>query len=216
MSDRVAASASGGVRGLPAREALTRPVAVLADAVAPKLYQSDPPGPPGGLAPAAVVALLTEGSDAGPRAPGLVLIERGHGLRTHAGQIAFPGGKPEPHDPHLLATALREADEEVGLAGPVRSLGRLPPVPTPTGFWITPFVAVAPAGFSPTPRTAEVRRVLCPALRDLADPERHRITGRYDWHGRGYDLHEFDIGTEPPLWGATARMVWELLRRLHP
>ncbi len=197
-------------------QAVARPLPALAETISTRLYKSAPPPAPGGLAPAAVVAVLTEDSAAGSTAPGLVLIERGHDLRTHAGQLALPGGKPEPGDADLLATALRAAEEEVGLPATARALGRLPPVPTPTGFWITPFVVLAPPGFAPAPRTAEVRRVLRPALATLADPARHRVTGRYDWGGRGYDLHEFDLGTRPPLWGATARMVWELLRRLHP
>ncbi|HET6582255.1 MAG TPA: CoA pyrophosphatase [Nannocystaceae bacterium] len=146
----------------------------------------------------------------------LVLIERSGSLRSHAGQLAFPGGKPEPGDPSLLDTALREAEEEVVL--PRRDagvLGRLSAVPTPTGFMIVPFVAWAPPGWQPAlGASPEVHRVLTPTLSLLADPAVHRITGGGVWDGYRYELHEFAIH-EPPLWGATARMVWDLLERLR-
>lgn len=168
------------------------------------------------LRTASVLALLTPEGEADERdgGPGLVLIERSAELTNHAGQIALPGGKPEPGDRDLWHTALREAEEEVGLAEPVDPLGRLGPVPTPTGFWIVPFVAVAPPSFRPVPNSGEVARVFVPSLARLADPRIHRIEGRVPYRGRTYDLHSFDLGLRVPLWGATARVVWDLLRRL--
>jgi 8-oxo-dGTP pyrophosphatase MutT (NUDIX family) len=166
-----------------------------------------------GLRPAAVVALLLEGEGDDP--PRLVLIERSSSLRSHAGQLAFPGGKPEPDDDDLVDTALREAHEEVGLPrGEANVLGRLAPVPTPTGFFIVPFVGWAPAGWAPRGTSPEVARILTPSLATLADPAVHRITGRGKWRGYAYEMHEFAIH-EPPLWGATARMVWDLLQRIR-
>ena len=162
------------------------------------------------LRPAAVVALLLRT----PTGPHLVLIERSAALRSHAGQVAMPGGKPEPGDGSLLETALREAREEVALpAVGTTVLGRLDPVPTPTGFVIVPFVAWAPEGWRPQVASEEVRCVLTPSLATLADPRNHRITGKGVWNGVRYVLHEFNIH-EPPLWGATARIVWDLLERL--
>lgn len=159
------------------------------------------------LAPAAVVALLTPDER-------LVLIERSSRLRSHAGQIAFPGGKPEVHDRDLLDTALREAEEEVALdRDAVRVLGRLSPVPTPTGFYIVPFVARVEGTWRPRVASGEVARVLVPELRELTDPTIHRVTATRRWRGRSWDLHEFAI-SDPPLWGATARMTWELLERM--
>lgn len=162
---------------------------------------------------AAVLALVLEpgGEDPG-EGPRILLIERAAGLRTHAGQIAFPGGKPEPGDASLAETARREAEEEVGLDREVEVLGRLDPVPTPTGFLIVPFVAFAPPGWQPTITSGEVRRLLTPSIASLRDPSIYRMTGRGVWRGLAYELHEYAIGT-PPLWGATARMVWDLLRR---
>jgi 8-oxo-dGTP pyrophosphatase MutT (NUDIX family) len=200
-----------------------RPGAVSADAGRPLRIPGDlarrltPEGAPvpdaGGLRHAAVLALLVPG--AGKADVGLVLIERALGLRAHAGQLAFPGGKPEPHDASLAHTALRETEEEVGLDRRVPELlGRLDPVPTPTGFMIVPFVAWAPARWRPQPTSPEVRKVFVAPLARLADPQVHRIAGFRAWRGHRYEMHEFAIH-EPPLWGATARMVWDLLERLR-
>ena len=146
--------------------------------------------------------------------PRLLLIERAGDLRKHAGQLAFPGGKPEPGDRDLLETALREAEEEVGLGREqVDVLGRLEAVPTPSGYMIVPYVARVRGPWVPRPQREEVSAILTPSLRDLADPGRYRFAGRHKWLGRAYDLHEFQIHT-PPLWGATARMVYDLLERL--
>lgn len=169
---------------------------------------------PGPLRFAAVLgALLPAINPAeGPR---LLLIERAGGLRKHAGQLALPGGKPEPQDLDLLDTALRESEEEVGLArGSLEVLGRLAPVPTPTGFMIVPYVARVHGAFEARPERGEVSAVLTPSLLELSDPGRYRFGGRHAWMGREYELHEFLIHT-PPLWGATARIVYDLLSRLE-
>jgi len=162
---------------------------------------------------AAVLALLMpdQRSNASDR---LLFIERANDLRTHGGQLAFPGGKLEPEDPDLLSTALREASEEIGLdPQQVRVFGRLEPVPTPTGYLVVPFVGRADGEFVPKPVGHEVAKILTPSLDELCRPEIHRVTGSRSWRGRTFDLHEFAIHT-PPLWGATARMVWDLLQRL--
>ncbi len=165
---------------------------------------------PPDLRHAAVVAILLPGDE-----QRLVLIERAGNLRAHAGQLAFPGGKPEREDRDLVATALREAEEEVGLPrGEVDVLGRLGPVPTPTGYLIVPYVAWAPRGWVPRGADDEVHAVLTPSIAELLDPSIHSITGRGVWRGYHYEMHEFAIHT-PPLWGATARMVWDLLERIR-
>ena len=169
------------------------------------------------LRDAAVLALLLPGlpSEDDPHdGPRLLLIERAPDLRAHAGQIAFPGGKHEAGDATLVDTARREAEEEVGLPrDAVRVLGSLDPVPTPTGFLIVPFVGIVVTPWMPRATSPEVRRILTPSCTRLADPEIHRVTGRVTWRGEQYDMHEYAIGT-PKLWGATARMVWDLLRRM--
>lgn len=163
---------------------------------------------------AAVLAPLLPAIDPeeGPR---LLLIERAGDLRKHAGQLAFPGGKPEPDDRDLLETALREAEEEVALdRRVVRVLGRLAPVPTPTGYMIIPYVARVVSDWRPTVLDpGEVAATLTPSLRRLSDPAGYIHRGSAEWRGQHYELHEFAIHT-PPLWGATARMVYDLLQRL--
>lgn len=167
-----------------------------------------------GLRWAAVMALLLRDAEDDPD-PRLLLIERHSALAIHAGQLAFPGGKPEPHDGSLLDTALREAEEEVGLpVAETTVLGRLPPVPTPSGFFIMPFVGLAPCGWQPRAIASEVHAILTVSLRRLADPTLHRVVATPTWQGRPYAMHEYAVH-DPPLWGATALMVWELLQRLE-
>lgn len=169
---------------------------------------------PSDLRLAAVIGLLLRHGpdDDDPR---LLLTERSKSLRAHAGQVAFPGGKPEAEDESLLHTALREAREEVGLPSEGTTvLGRLNPVPTPSGFFIVPYVGWAPTGWVPRAESSEVHRVITPRLTRLADPAVHRITGRGVWRGYRYVMHEYAVH-EPPVWGATARIVWDLLGRLE-
>lgn len=162
---------------------------------------------------AAVISLLVR-SAPDDEDPHLVFIERASSLRAHAGQVAFPGGKPEPHDDDLVDTALREASEEVGLpTGGTTVLGRLRPVPTPTGFLIVPFVGWAPTGWTPRATSPEVHQILTPRLSRLADPSIHTITSRGRWRGRPYAMHEFRVH-DPPVWGATALILRELLYRM--
>ena len=160
---------------------------------------------------AAVLALIMPAIDAhGER---LLLIERARGLTTHAGQLAFPGGKREPGDRDLLDTALRESKEEVGLdRRSVQILGRLEPVPTPTRFFIVPFVGRLLDPWVPERCSGEVANILTPSLSELCDPSLHSVSDVRRWRGRDYHLHEFAIH-DPPLWGATARMTYELLTR---
>jgi 8-oxo-dGTP pyrophosphatase MutT (NUDIX family) len=203
--------------GVPAKSPADagRPLRIPDD-LARRLVPVEAPVPDaGGLRYAAVLAVLVPGGPLRAEGVRIVLIERAAMLRTHAGQLAFPGGKPEPHDVSLADTALREAEEEVGLDRRAPEvLGRLHPVPTPSGFMIVPYVAWAPPGWLPEPTSPEVGRVLTPQLARLADPQVHRIAGVRDWNGHRYELHEFAIH-EPALWGATARMMWDLLERMR-
>ena len=145
----------------------------------------------------------------------LVLVRRGdHGV--HGGQLAFPGGKREPTDASLLATALRETEEEIGLpATAIEVLVALPPVQTRTsGFHIAPFLArVVPPTvwhFS-QPEIAEVLEV---PLRHFADPV---TAGQELWHFPGEPTPElipfWRVGPHY-LWGASYRMLLPLLPRL--
>jgi 8-oxo-dGTP pyrophosphatase MutT (NUDIX family) len=211
VEEEATARKRGAMLGLPLRRPVPPPSELA-------LRFEDPAGAlpdPAGLRWAAVMGLLLREVDDDPD-PRLLLIQRSAGLSVHAGQLAFPGGKPEPHDGSLLDTALREAAEEVGLpAAGTTVLGRLPPVPTPSGFLIMPFVGLPPCGWQPRALASEVHGLVTPSLRQLRDPAVHRITGRPTWQGRPYPMHEYAVH-DPPLWGATALMVWEILRRLEP
>jgi 8-oxo-dGTP pyrophosphatase MutT (NUDIX family) len=171
-------------------------------------------GDPQELRFAAVIALLLEGPQHAED-PALLLIERSTKLRHHAGQLAFPGGKPEAADRDLLDTALREAEEEVGLLREhVEVIGRLHSVPTPSGFMIVPYVGRVRSDWTPRRTSPEVERIVLPSLRTLMDPSVYHMSGRAQWRGFEYEMHEYRIA-EPPLWGATARMVWDLLGRMR-
>jgi hypothetical protein len=87
-------------------------------------------------------------------------------------------------------------------------------VPVPSGYLIVPFVGVVAQPFTPRNNEAEVKSVLTPTLLQLSAPEVHHYAGMREWQGRRYALHEFKIH-EPPLWGATARMVHDLLHRMQ-
>lgn len=145
----------------------------------------------------------------------LVLVRRGD-FGVHGGQLAFPGGKRDPTDASLLATALRETEEEIGLpAVDIDVLAALPPVQTrSTGFCIAPFLArIVPP---PTWRFAqpEIAEVLEVPLHHLADPAN---TGQELWDFPGRTAPElisfWRIGPHY-LWGATYRMLRPLLPRL--
>jgi 8-oxo-dGTP pyrophosphatase MutT (NUDIX family) len=145
----------------------------------------------------------------------LVLIRRSdYGI--HAGQLAFPGGKREPTDATLLATALRETKEEIGLqVAPTEVLAELPPVQTRTsGFYIAPFLA----RITPPPtwhfQQAEIAEVLEVPLRYLADPAN---AAQEPWQLPGWPAPElisfWRVGPYN-LWGATYRILHALLPRL--
>jgi 8-oxo-dGTP pyrophosphatase MutT (NUDIX family) len=162
---------------------------------------------------AAVLAPVYRGADGRVRLVFILRTPRG----VHGGQIAFPGGRRDPEDADLLATALREAEEEIGLMpSDVVVLGPLPVVTTATtGFSIAPFLGRL-TGPPPAWRRqeAEVDEVLEVPVEELADPACH-----------GEELSNFAGWPEPrrmpfyrigqhKLWGATYRIVHPLLPRL--
>jgi 8-oxo-dGTP pyrophosphatase MutT (NUDIX family) len=141
----------------------------------------------------------------------LVLTRRPGDMRRHAGEVAFPGGRQDPGE-DLRTTALREAEEEVGLPrGDVELLGALQPVPTlATGFAIYPFVALIEPGREWVLSPREVEEVIEPSLAQLrAGFGRRRIVRR------GIPLRSdvYEVG-DAFIWGATARMLTDLLQRL--
>ena len=147
-----------------------------------------------------------------PASPHLVLTRRRADLRRHAGEIAFPGGRRDPQDASLEETALREAQEEIGLPrAEVTLLGSLPPVSTfATGYVIHPFVGVVPAGVTWRLSPREVDAVIeLPLARISAGRTRTRLQRR----GISFETDAYEVD-EHVIWGATARIIELLLERL--
>ena len=143
-----------------------------------------------------------------------VFTERRADLRRHAGEISFPGGRQDEPDEDLRMTALREAEEEIGLpASEVELVGALPPVGTfVTGYRIYPFVGRIPPGRVWTVQETEVAQVLEFSLADLvAGHEMKRLVRK------GVPIRTPTYTVDGHLiWGATGRIVQSLLERLAP
>ncbi len=144
-------------------------------------------------------------------APGLILTERRHDLRRHAGEISFPGGRADPGE-SLVECALREAQEEIGLAvDAVEVIGALPPTSTVvTPYRILPVVGLVPAGLEHTLSPAEVERILEPRLDELRASFRMRRLLR---RGVPFRSPTFALA-DGFVWGATARILQDLFDRL--
>jgi 8-oxo-dGTP pyrophosphatase MutT (NUDIX family) len=142
-----------------------------------------------------------------------VFTRRRHDLSRHAGEISFPGGRRDD-DEELMDTALREAHEEVGLPPEaVTIVGALPPTPTfVTNYAIYPFVGVIEAGFAWVLQHTEVAEVLELRLDDLrAGYGERRLVRR----GIPFRTPTYEAGGGDVIWGATARIVGELLSRVR-
>lgn len=162
--------------------------------------------------PAAVLAPLFAHGER--RELHLVLTRRRADLRRHAGEIAFPGGRRDPADPDLATTALREAEEEIGLPrADVELIGELPPVSTfATGYVIHPFVGTIPAGASWRLSALEVDEVLELPL-EAVRAGRTRTT--MERRGIRFETDAYVV-EEHLIWGATARIIELMLARLRP
>jgi 8-oxo-dGTP pyrophosphatase MutT (NUDIX family) len=143
-----------------------------------------------------------------------VFTKRRDDLRRHAGEISFPGGRQDEPDEDLRRTALREAEEEIGLAAAdVELAGALPPVGTfVTSYRVYPFVGVIRPGHAWTPQPTEVEEVLELSLPDLVRGHEDKRLLR-----KGVPIKMATYTVEGHLvWGATARIVQSLLQRLGP
>jgi 8-oxo-dGTP pyrophosphatase MutT (NUDIX family) len=148
-----------------------------------------------------------------PEHPGLVFTERRSDLKRHAGEISFPGGRRDDGE-ELMETALREAEEEIGLSRDnVEVVGALPPIGTfVTNYKITPFVALIEEGMRFEPNPTEVESVLIASLDDLAGAyEKRRLVRR----GVPIKTDTYLVG-DKLIWGATARILAMLFERLGP
>jgi 8-oxo-dGTP pyrophosphatase MutT (NUDIX family) len=142
----------------------------------------------------------------------VVLTRRRDDMRRHAGEVSFPGGRADPEDADLPSTALREAHEEIGLPpAAVQLIGALQPTPTiATNYAVYPFVGLIEPGFAWEPSAGEVAEVLELPLGALrAGHGRRRMLRR----GVPFRTDVYVVG-ETLVWGATARMLGDLLERV--
>lgn len=145
--------------------------------------------------------------------PKVILTKRSSALKHHPGQIAFPGGKQDDGDADIVAAALREADEEIGLPPDlVQVLGQLPEHETVTGFRVTPVVAVLNQPFQVVPEPGEVAEVFQVPLTHLINRDNYIIESRI-W--MGVRRYYFAVPYGPYyIWGATARILRGLAERM--
>ncbi len=148
-----------------------------------------------------------------PEGLSVLLTRRAAELKHHAGQVSFPGGRMEPTDRDIQHTALRETHEEVGIhPEKVQVLGYLPPMPTITGFAVTPIVGLLESDVTVTIDVAEVERAFEVPLGFLLNPVNQQMSER-EFEGVKIPLAEFHFGGER-IWGATASMVIALRQYL--
>lgn len=143
----------------------------------------------------------------------VLLTKRSSRLKHHPGQIAFPGGKQDEGDADVIAAALREAHEEVGLPPEhVEVLGTLPPHETVTGFIVTPVIGWITEPFDEIAEPGEVAEVFRVPLAHVTDPAEYTIQSRR-W--RGARRHYYTVPFGPYyIWGATARILRGLADRI--
>jgi 8-oxo-dGTP pyrophosphatase MutT (NUDIX family) len=158
--------------------------------------------------PAAVLVAVTRRPE-----PGLLLTVRREHLRTHAGQVAFPGGRIDPGDGSAAAAALREAEEELGLPPESVSVwGSADPYRTITGYEVTPVLGEVPPDLPLAPHEDEVADWFEAPLAFLLDPANQRLMSA-DYRGQRRQYFEI-VWQERRIWGATAAMIVNLSRRL--
>jgi 8-oxo-dGTP pyrophosphatase MutT (NUDIX family) len=167
--------------------------------------EHEPRAADGGGRDSAVLAPAPDRDD-----PHLLFTKRADDLGEHPGQMSFPGGGREPEDADLLGTALREADEEIGLgAEEAAVVGRLDDIRTVTGYRVRPFVA-AVADREYDPDDTEVAEIVVLPVAGLTDPD------NYEWEQRSHSdygevlVHYFHVDGYT-VWGATGRILVQLL-----
>lgn len=187
-----------------------KPLADLVHDIEPETLAPQFPHPPEDAREAAVLMLF---ADDGPGGPDVLLTQRATSMRSHPGQIAFPGGSIDPGDRNAVDAAMREAEEEVGLQrDSVTIFGELPPL------WLPPsnFAVTTVLGYwhEPAPVHAvdfdEVAAVFRAPIETLMDPtSRFTVVHPSGWRGPG-----FRVDNDVPLWGFTAGIVARLFAQV--
>jgi len=164
----------------------------------------------GTLTPAGVLIPIFDRPDTGLS---VLLTQRSAELKHHAGQISFPGGRMEPEDGDIAATALRETKEEVGIGNEqITVVGYLPAMPTISGYAVTPIVGLVAAAAVPEVDRTEVEFAFEVPLPFLLEPANRRTVER-DLHGTSLPMTEFHY-EQHRIWGATAMMIVEFIKVL--
>jgi 8-oxo-dGTP pyrophosphatase MutT (NUDIX family) len=147
------------------------------------------------------------------RASEIVLTVRSENLSSHAGQVSLPGGSEEELDEDVVATALRESEEEIGLAqNNVEVIGRLGDMALPSGFQITPIVGLIDPGLEFVPCPIEVAEIFHAPLSLLMNPEAYKSTAMtYDNQSRNVLEVQFE---RFKIWGATAAILYHLAQTI--
>ncbi|MBL0914829.1 MAG: CoA pyrophosphatase [Sphingopyxis sp.] len=160
------------------------------------------------LRDAAVLIAFTDRPD-----PGVILTQRPQWLRSHAGQVAFPGGKIDPGDVDAVDAALREAEEEIGLhRRDVTIAGTTTPYRSGSGYHITPVLGVIPPDLPLDPNPDEVEDWFEVPLDHLFDPANYE---RHSAHWQGQERRYYDMMWQGRrIWGVTADIIINLARRL--
>jgi 8-oxo-dGTP pyrophosphatase MutT (NUDIX family) len=145
--------------------------------------------------------------------PTVILTLRPETMRKHPGQISFPGGRLDPEDAGPIEAALREAEEEIGLArDKVEVIGVADRYRTVTGFEVTPVIGIVAPDVELSPHPGEVAAMFEAPLDYLLDPA-HQAVRTAMWRGRERSYFEIDYEGRR-IWGATAAMIVNLSRRL--
>jgi 8-oxo-dGTP pyrophosphatase MutT (NUDIX family) len=159
---------------------------------------------------AAVLIPVVDHSDT----PSVLLTQRAQNMRTHSGQVAFPGGKIDPEDGTAEVAAVRECEEETGI-GPdhIEIIGRLPDYMSGMGIRISPILSVVSPGFRLQPNPHEVDAVFDVPLAFLMDQANHR-RGSKVFQGKERHFYEMPYG-DRYIWGVTAGIIRMMYERLY-
>ncbi len=143
----------------------------------------------------------------------ILLTKRTEAVEHHKGQVSFPGGMMDPEDKHAEDTALREAQEEIGLdPADVQIIGRTTELVTPTGFLITPVIGKLRGRPNLVLNPAEVEEAFFAPVDLFLDP-RAEISGTREWHGQSVTFYSYEHAGHR-IWGVTAHIIRTFLRKV--